>query len=42
VVGHPESLLNYLVDGMLAGHEQDDDVTVLVLHAPERDQEGTG
>jgi PAS domain S-box-containing protein len=42
VVGHPESLLNYLVDGMLAGHEQDDDVTVLVLHAPERGQEGTG
>jgi PAS domain S-box-containing protein len=42
VVGRPESLLNYLVDGMLAGHEQDDDVTVLVLHAPERDREGTG
>jgi PAS domain S-box-containing protein len=40
VVGHPERLLNYLVDGMLAGHEQDDDVTVLVLHAPERDREG--
>jgi PAS domain S-box-containing protein len=46
VVGHPERLLNYLVDGMLAGHEQDDDVTVLVLHAPERalarDPEGRG
>jgi PAS domain S-box-containing protein len=42
VAGHPERLLNYLVDGMLAGHEQDDDVTVLVLHASERDQEGTG
>jgi hypothetical protein len=25
---------------MLAGHEQDDDVTVLVMHVPERDQEG--
>jgi PAS domain S-box-containing protein len=42
VVGYPERLLNYLVDGMLAGHEQDDDVTVLVLHAPERDPEGRG
>jgi PAS domain S-box-containing protein len=40
VVGHPERLLNYLVDGMLAGHEQDDDVTVLVVHVPERDREG--
>jgi PAS domain S-box-containing protein len=40
VVGYPERLLNYLVDGMLAGHEQDDDVTVLVLHAPARDPEG--
>jgi PAS domain S-box-containing protein len=40
VVGHPERLLNYLVDGMLAGHEQDDDVTVLVVHAPARDREG--
>ena len=40
VVGHPDRLLTYLVDGMLAGHEQDDDVTVLVLHAPERDPEG--
>jgi len=36
VVGHPERLLSYLVDAMLAGHEQDDDVTVLVLHVPER------
>jgi PAS domain S-box-containing protein len=40
VVGHPERLLEYLVDRMLAGHEQDDDVTVLVMHVPERDQEG--
>ena len=37
VVGHPERLLSYLVDAMLAGHEQDDDVTVLVLHVPPRD-----
>jgi serine phosphatase RsbU (regulator of sigma subunit) len=36
VVGHPERLLSYLVDAMLAGHKQDDDVTVLVLHVPER------
>ena len=42
VVGHPDRLLTYLVDGMLAGHEQDDDVTVLVLHASERDPEGRG
>jgi hypothetical protein len=37
VVGHPERLLSYLVDAMLAGHVQDDDVTVLVLHAPARE-----
>jgi PAS domain S-box-containing protein len=41
VVGHPERLLSYLVDAMLAGHEQDDDVTVLVLHVPEREREET-
>jgi PAS domain S-box-containing protein len=35
----PERLLQYLVDRMLAGHEQDDDVTVLVMHVPERDAE---
>ncbi|MBV9093430.1 MAG: SpoIIE family protein phosphatase [Streptosporangiaceae bacterium] len=32
--GRPERLLEYLVDRMLAGHEQDDDVTVLVMHLP--------
>ena len=32
--GQPERLLEYLVDRMLAGHEQDDDVTVLVIHVP--------
>ncbi len=31
VIAHPDRLLEYLVDRMLAGHEQDDDVTVLVL-----------
>jgi hypothetical protein len=34
VLGHPERLLEYLVDHMLAGHDQDDDVTVLVMHVP--------
>jgi PAS domain S-box-containing protein len=34
LLSHPERLLRYLVDRMLAGHEQDDDVTVLVMHRP--------
>jgi PAS domain S-box-containing protein len=34
VLAQPERLLEYLVDRMLAGHEQDDDVTVLVIHRP--------
>jgi PAS domain S-box-containing protein len=34
VAEDPAQLLNYLVDRMLTGYEQDDDVTVLVLHAP--------
>ena len=34
VAEDPAQLLNYLVDRMLAGYEQDDDVTVLVLHVP--------
>jgi PAS domain S-box-containing protein len=38
VVEDPALLLGYLVDQMLAGHEQDDDVTVLVLHMPDWDQ----
>jgi len=33
----PAVLLDYLVDRMLAGHEQDDDVTVLVVHSPRRE-----
>ena len=34
LLGQPEQLLQYLLDHMLAGHEQDDDVTVLVMHVP--------
>jgi PAS domain S-box-containing protein len=37
VVEDPARLLEYLVDRMLTGYEQDDDVTVLVLHVPRRD-----
>ncbi len=36
-VEDPGRLLEYLVDRMLTGYEQDDDVTVLVLHVPRRD-----
>ncbi len=38
----PAQLLNYLVDRMLAGYEQDDDVTVLVLHVPADGQRSGG
>ena len=34
VTEDPAQLLNYLVEKMLTGYEQDDDVTVLVLHVP--------
>jgi PAS domain S-box-containing protein len=34
LVGAPGPLLQYLLDHMLAGHEQDDDVTLLVMHVP--------
>ncbi len=34
LLAQPERLLEYLVERMLAGHEQDDDVTVLVMHVP--------
>jgi serine phosphatase RsbU (regulator of sigma subunit) len=37
VATDPARLLEYLVDRMLTGYEQDDDVTVLVLHVPSRD-----
>jgi len=36
MVEDPARLLEYLVDRMLTGYEQDDDVTVLVLHVPRR------
>jgi PAS domain S-box-containing protein len=36
VAEDPARLLDYLVDQMMTGYEQDDDVTVLVVHAPER------
>ncbi len=34
LLARPERLLEYLVERMLAGHEQNDDVTVLVMHVP--------
>jgi PAS domain S-box-containing protein len=34
---NPARLLEYLVERMLNGYEQDDDVTVLVVHSPRRD-----
>ncbi len=37
MVEDPARLLEYLVDRMLTGYEQDDDVTVLVLHVPRHD-----
>nr|MDQ2814898.1 SpoIIE family protein phosphatase [Actinomycetota bacterium] len=37
VLASPGRLLEYLVERMLAGHEQDDDVTVLVVHVPQGD-----
>src|SRR5262245_22870767 len=37
VAEDPAKLLESLVDRMLTGYEQDDDVTVLVLHVPRRD-----
>jgi PAS domain S-box-containing protein len=42
VAEDPGSLLEYLVDRMLTGYEQDDDVTVLVLHVPRRDGTAPG
>jgi PAS domain S-box-containing protein len=34
LLSEPDQLLQFLLDHMLAGHEQDDDVTVLVMHVP--------
>jgi len=42
VVADPDRLIRYLVDRMLAGYEQDDDVTVLVLQMPQGGRSGTG
>ncbi|PRX97355.1 SpoIIE family protein phosphatase [Allonocardiopsis opalescens] len=35
--GDPDRLIEYLVERMLAGYEQDDDVTLLAVHIPIRD-----
>jgi PAS domain S-box-containing protein len=42
VTEDPAQLLSYLVDRMLTGYEQDDDVTVLVLHVPAQGERPTG
>lgn len=42
VAEDPGRLMDYLVERMLAGYEQDDDVTVLVLRIPGDDVAGTG
>jgi serine phosphatase RsbU (regulator of sigma subunit) len=34
ILDKPGRLLQHLLDHMLAGHEQDDDVTLLVMHVP--------
>ena len=34
LVDAPGELMQYMLDHMLAGHEQDDDVTMLVMHVP--------
>jgi PAS domain S-box-containing protein len=38
VAEDPDKLIDYLVERMLAGYDQDDDVTVLVLQMPGRDR----
>jgi PAS domain S-box-containing protein len=42
VAEDPAQLLGYLVDRMLTGYEQDDDVTVLVLHVPAQGDKAGG
>ena len=42
VVSDPGQLLNYFVDRMLTGYEQDDDVTVLVVHVPSEGRRPVG
>jgi PAS domain S-box-containing protein len=39
VAEDPDKLIDYLVERMLAGYEQDDDVTVLVLQMPGREHD---
>jgi len=34
VISDPRKLIDYLVEAMMTGYEQDDDVTVLVLQMP--------
>jgi PAS domain S-box-containing protein len=41
IVADPGRLIDYLVADMLAGYEQDDDVTVLVLQMPEHRPDGS-
>jgi PAS domain S-box-containing protein len=41
LLGEPGRLLQHLLDSMLAGHEQDDDVTVLVMHVPAGPESGS-
>ena len=40
VVSDPRQLIDYLVEAMMTGYEQDDDVTVLVLQMPNGDAGG--
>ena len=39
VVADPDELIGYLVEAMMTGYEQDDDVTVLVVQMPAQDAE---
>jgi hypothetical protein len=40
VVADPDKLIGYLVEAMMTGYEQDDDVTVLVLQMPAHGTDG--
>jgi len=42
IAGDPDLLVDFLVERMLAGYEQDDDVTVLVVQAPGRQAGAAG
>jgi PAS domain S-box-containing protein len=41
VVADPDELIGYLVEAMMTGYEQDDDVTVLVVQMPAQDADGS-